>query len=600
MIENPKARWAIIAAALVLAVVYLVPNFADFGEDDWWFTKEKIVYGLDIQGGLHLVMGVDVEGVIREKTKRMAGSFEQDLKEAGASFQKVEIPENQRDRVVVSVNSSAEVEGVKKLVNDRYPATLQILTETQNEVVLRYFDDVMLRYKNQVVEQAIEVIRNRIDEFGVSEPSIAAQGTDRILIQLPGIKESARAKELINKTAKLNFRIVSYEKSPAELQGMIVEAEKAGNFTLGNPEENEEPVKAEDGSKEDMADGSADKPMATGAVTKLRYSEYVDKINDALKSQLPEGSMIAFEKVDGAESLEVAKTPYLLSTKDGEVISGELLEDAFMGFDRYNKPAVNFRMNVEGARAMSTLTGQNIEKQMAIVLDKVIQSAPTIQSEIAGEGQITLGGRDYEKTMSEGKLVATALRAGALPAALTQLEERTVGPTLGIDAINRGKQAGLVGLVLIILFMFGYYRQLGIVANIALALNVAMLLAILSSLQATLTLPGVAGIVLTLGMAVDANVIIFERVKEELRKGAGTMAAIKDGFGHAFSAIFDANITTAIVCVVLMYYGTGPVRGFAVTLICGIITSMFTAIFVSRTILEYMVLRMGMKQIAKV
>jgi preprotein translocase subunit SecD len=257
-------------------------------------------------------------------------------------------------------------------------------------------------------------------------------------------------------------------------------------------------------------------------------------------------------------------------------------------------------MDVEGARQMSQLTKANIENQMAIVLDKVVKSAPTIQSEIAGSGQITLGGRDYQKTMDEGKLIATALRAGALPAALTQLEERTVGPTLGIDAINKGKKAGLVGMILIVVFMLLYYRQLGIVANIALGLNVLFLLSILSSLQATLTLPGVAGIVLTLGMAVDANVIIFERIKEELRKGAGTMAAIKDGFGHAVSAIFDANITTAIVCIVLMYYGTGPVRGFAVTLLCGILTSMFTAIFVSRTILEFMVVRMGIKTIAKV
>jgi preprotein translocase subunit SecD len=610
MIENPKARWAIIAASLVMAVVYLVPNFANFGEGDWWFTKEKIVYGLDIQGGLHLVMGVDVEGVIREKTKRMAGSFEADLKESNVSYQKVEVPENQRDRMVISVNAPADVEAIKKVVSDKYQATLQILSEDNNQVVLRYFDDVMLRYKNQVVEQAIEVIRNRIDEFGVSEPSIAAQGSDRILIQLPGIKESARAKELINKTAKLSFRIVSYEKSPAELQSIIAEAEKNNNFTLGNPEDNDKKPEASETAEGESSEDPEESEVASseetegsagaGSVIKLRYSDYVDKLNDVLKDQLPEGTMVAFEKVEGAETLEIAKTPYLLSTKEGEVISGELLEDAFMGFDRYNKPAVNFRMNVEGARAMSTLTGQNIEKQMAIVLDKVVQSAPTIQSEIAGEGQITLGGRDYEKTMSEGKLIATALRAGALPAALTQLEERAVGPTLGVDAINRGKNAGIVGLILIILFMFGYYRQLGIVANIALAMNVGLLLAILSSLQATLTLPGVAGIVLTLGMAVDANVIIFERVKEELRKGAGTMAAIKDGFGHAFSAIFDANITTAIVCVVLMYYGTGPVRGFAVTLLCGILTSMFTAIFVSRTILEYMVLRMGMKQIAKV
>lgn len=568
MIESLKVRWTIIVLSLIMAIIYLVPNFADFGEEDFWFTKEKIVYGLDIQGGLHLVMGVDVEGVIQEKTKRLAGSFEGELQDNQIGYSKIEVPKDQRDRLVITTNSAGDIEKVKKFVSDRYATTLQVLEEEGTNITLRYFDDVMLRYKNQVVEQAIEVIRNRIDEFGVSEPSIAAQGADRILIQLPGIKESSRAKELINKTAKLNFRIVSYELNPEQLAGMVAKVEEEQGIQLG---------------KDDLG-----------------YTQYVDKINEALADQLPKGTMVAFEKLESAETLEVGKKPYLLSTKPKEVISGDLLEDAFMGFDQMNRPVVNFRMDVEGARAMSILTKNNIENQMAIVLDKVVKSAPTIQSEIGGSGQITLGGRDYQETMSEGQLIATALRAGALPAALTQLEERTVGPTLGIDAINKGKKAGLVGMILIIIFMLVYYRQLGIVANIALALNVMFLLSILSSLQATLTLPGVAGIVLTLGMAVDANVIIFERIKEELRKGAGTMAAIKDGFGHAVSAIFDANITTAIVCIVLMYYGTGPVRGFAVTLLCGILTSMFTAIFVSKTILEFMVVRLGIKTVAKV
>jgi len=568
MIESLKVRWTIIFLVLLLAIIYLVPNFVNFEEEDWWFTKQKIVYGLDIQGGLHLVMGVDVKGVIQEKTKRLASNFESELQEDGVSYKDVKIPEGQRDRLIVSVNSPVDLQKVKAIVEANYATTLQVLDEQSSQLTLRYYDDAMLRYKNQVVEQAIEVIRNRIDEFGVSEPSIAAQGDDRILIQLPGIKESARAKELINKTAKLNFRLVRQEKGPEELSSMIAKVEEEKGFELG-----------EEG---------------------LGYTEYVSKINEALKDELPEETMIAFEKAPNAETLEVGKTPYLLSTQPEDVISGELLEDAFMGFDRYNKPAVNFKMDVEGARQMSKLTKNNIDRQMAIVLDKVIQSAPSINSEIAGQGQITMGGRDYQKTMSEGKLIATALRAGALPAALTQLEERTVGPTLGIDAIQKGKRAGLIGMILIVMFMFAYYRKLGVVANISLALNVLLLLAILSSLQATLTLPGVAGIVLTLGMAVDANVIIFERIKEELRKGAGTMAAVKDGFGHAVSAIFDANITTAIVCIVLMYYGTGPVRGFAVTLLCGILTSMFTAIFVSRTIIEYMVVRLGIKSVAKV
>lgn len=568
MIQSLKMRWLVIGLTLILAFIWLLPNFVKLDDDDWWFTKDKIVYGLDIQGGLHLVMGVDVEGVIREKTARMARSFEMDLENDNLSYASVKVPDQQRDRMVITVNTAADLAGIKGLLEKNYATVLQILSEEGNELVVKYYDAQMMIYKKQVIDQAIEVIRNRIDEFGVSEPSITAQGEDRILVQLPGLEDATRAKELINKTAKLDFRIVSEEMNQAELQGMIDEAESAGGYTLG-------------GEKG------------------LVYTDYIKKLNADLKEKLPEGTVIAFEKAGNAETMEAGKIPLLLQTDTD--LSGDKLEDAYVSFDEYGKPIVIFRFDSEGRRAFASITENNVKRQMAVVLDDIVKSAPVIQGKIdTPTAQITLGGRDYQAANQEGQLIATALRAGALPAALTQLEERSVGPTLGADAIRRGKQAGIVGMILIVIFMLVYYRTLGIVANLALTTNILLLLAILSSLGATLTLPGVAGIVLTLGMAVDANVIIFERIKEELRKGAGLQTSIKDGFGHAVSAIFDANITTAIVCGVLMYYGTGPVRGFAVTLLCGIITSMFTAIFVSRSILELMVVKMGVKKVANV
>ena len=280
-------------------------------------------------------------------------------------------------------------------------------------------------------------------------------------------------------------------------------------------------------------------------------------------------------------------------------LTGDMLEDANVGRDPQKGYIVSFRFNVDGRRRFAEITGDNAPGVLAIVLDEVVKSAPSFREKIDSEGaQIELGRANPEQTYNEAQLIATTLRAGALPAKLEQLEERTVGPTLGADSIAAGKMAGLVGLVLVLVFMLFWYKTLGVVANLALMMNMVLILALLSSLGATLTLPGVAGIILTIGMAVDANVIIFERIREELRKGAGLKSAVKDGFGHAFSAVFDANITTALVCIVLMYFGTGPIRGFAVTLLCGIATSMFTAIFVSRTIIEVMMNKFGLKTLA--
>lgn len=582
MIKNLKLRWALIIVVFVVSVLWVLPNFIDHNlEQDkgWWGPTKRIVKGLDIQGGLHLVMGVNVDEVIIEKTARLAANFKEDLAEESIHVSDVLVaPDNKKELIVKSEKGSQELEKVEKYISDyQYAATLQVVSNDGSSLRLRYYDTMARTYKKQVVEQAIEVIRTRIDGMGVAEPNISAQGDDRILVQLPGIKNANQAKELINRTARLNFQIV-HQKIPAEdLNAWINEAEEKGGYALGK-----------------------------GEGEYVKYPLYLKRLNTDLESKLPKNTKIVFEKLEKAIDLQAGKKAYLIQTDLS--VSGDLLDDANVRIGQYGKHEVIFNLNVEGRRQFGELTQKAMSEAksgvgfLAIVLDDIIQSAPSVKERIDGPSvQITIGSvRDHQESLNEANFIATALRAGALPAALEQLEERTVGPTLGHDSIERGKKAGLLGAILVLIFMLVYYRFLGAVANIALCFNVLLILAILSSLEATLTLPGVAGIVLTVGMAVDANVIIFERIKEELRKGSSLMAAVQNGFGHALSAIIDANITTAAVCVVLMYFGTGPIRGFAVTLICGIATSMFTAIFVSRAIIELSISRFGLKKLVAV
>ena len=452
---------------------------------------------------------------------------------------------------------------MKDFLEDRYATTLQILEESNSALTVRYFESYLRSYATKVLDQAIETIRNRIDEFGVSEPSITAQGTDRILVQLPGIEDATSAKNLINTAARLEFMIVSNKVTPDQLQGWIKEAEKKGNYSLQT----------------------------------LSYSQYVKRLNADLKGQLPQDTVVHFEKAPNAKTMAAGALPYVLQTDTN--LGGDDLEDAYVGFDEFGAPIVSLNFSPSGGKKFADLTGKNINRLMAIVLDKVVKSAPNIKDRIGGgRAQITLGAGNRQDSIKEAKTISMALRAGALPASLEQLEERTVGPTLGQDSIDRAKMAGLLAGVMILVFMLLWYKGFGLVANLALAFNVLLVIAVLASLGATLTLPGVAGIVLTVGMAVDANVIIFERIKEELAKGAGLKLSVKEGYSRAFSAIFDANITTAAVCVVLMYFGTGPIRGFAVTLIIGIITSMFTAIFFTRAVFDLLIEKFELKKLS--
>ncbi|UOF01802.1 protein translocase subunit SecD [Bdellovibrio reynosensis] len=559
-------RWRTILAALGVAasIVWVLPNVVNFGEKSWWPSKQKLNYGLDIQGGLHLVMGVDVDGVVKESTTRLIGSMKAEMQKENVAVADVKSEKPEQGEVQFVVAKAEDRAGVEKFLSEKYSTVLQVISSTDTTVTARYFDAYLNDYKNRVIQQAIETIRNRIDEFGVAEPSITQQGANRILIQLPGMADAERAKQLINTTAKLDFMIVSDEVQPQALQAMIADAEKAGNYTMAS----------------------------------MKYTDYVAKVNEDLKGKIPEKTTVYFEKSANATTMEAGAIPYLLKTDTN--LGGDALDDAFVGYDQYGAPQVSLRFNSAGAAKFADITGNNVNRQMAIVLDKIVKSAPSIRDRIAGgEAVITLGSaRDRNSGMDEAKMISTALRAGALPASLEQLEERRVGPTLGADAIDKAKMGSYVGALIIVLFMIVYYRSMGAVASVALGLNVLGIFALLTSFGATLTLPGIAGIALTVGFAVDANVLINERIREELRLGHGIRVAVKEGYHRAMSAIIDSNVTVAATAVVLLYFGTGPVRGFAVTLLIGIVTSMFANVFVSKVIVDTLVYKFNLKKLS--
>ncbi len=561
--EGLSTRTWLASIGIVLALILIVPNFMDVSRFGWWPSK-KLNYGLDIQGGLHLVMGVDVDGVVSTTVIRQTLALKSEFAKENITITDFDTANAKAGEFVIAVPNLDEAKKVEAFIQKNHAGSLQVVSTSANKVEIKYFDAYLLDQKQNVIRQAIETIRNRIDEFGVAEPSITQQGADRILVQLPGMADAEKAKQLINTTAKLDFMVVSYEKSAEEIRKLIDTAEKAGNYS-----------------------------MAT-----TKYTEYINKINTDLKDKLPAKTVIYFEKSQNAKSLEAGSIPYLLKTDTD--LTGDYLDTANVTFDQYGGPEVSLRFNPAGAVKFGELTEKHINEQMAVVLDKVVKTAPKINTKIPnGQAVITLGrSTNRDETMNEAKLISTSLRAGALPAALEQLEERRVGPSLGKDALDRAKIASYFGAVLIILFMLFYYRAMGLISTVSLVINIICVFALLTSLGATLTLPGIAGMALTVGFAVDANVLINERIREEFHQGASLKAAMADGYRKAMSAIFDSNITTASTAIVLLYFGTGPVRGFAVTLLVGIGTTLFANVFVSKVIVDTLVHRRGVQKIS--
>ncbi|OYD16073.1 protein translocase subunit SecD [candidate division WOR-3 bacterium JGI_Cruoil_03_44_89] len=433
-------------------------------------------------------------------------------------------------------------------------------------------------------DRAMEIIRNRVDQFGVAEPQIARQGEDRIVIQLPGVVDRERAKEIIGKTALLEFKLVE---SPDNFEGIL---------------RNIDGIVYDYELKQVNYDSTL---IPQNPFLSLVYSRKVAEYDlptlkkylslEGVKSVIPKNIEFLFSKPRKEDAMKY-RTLYILEKQ--AVLTGEALVDAKMGIGTAKNPTaarVDLTMKPEARRKWARITGANINRQIAIVLDGVVQSAPRVIERIAtGNSMIEMPGADVKDAQD----LALVLRAGALPAPLKTIEERTVGPTLGSDSVRKSAKAMLLGTILVLIFMAIYYRSCGLIADFAVMLNIFFLLALLSGLGATLTLPGIAGIVLIIGTSVDANVLIYERIREELTAGKTVRAAIGAGYGRAFRTILDANVTTLLMAIVLYYFGTGPIRGFAVVLSLGIICNFFTAIFITRLTLDYITSRPGVRGIA--
>ena len=452
--------------------------------------------------------------------------------------------------------------------------------------------------KSDALDRAMEVLNTRVDKFGVAEPTVARQGENRILIQLPGIDDPERVRGLIGQVAQLEFKKV---REPQEVMGLLESLDKKLKETLPAPARSDTTAAAGSDSLfqfESNPGESTDPAVANPFTSQFVAFQYgalyvpddgvrvqrVQRLLEEFQREIPGGYEFTWSSESGPPTADglPTKALYVLSSK--VEMAGDRLEDARVSPDpdQPGRMSVNFRLDRRGARQFARITEEMVGKQLAIVLDGVVKSAPSIKGKIpSGEGVIT--GSFSDKEAAD---LAIVLRAGALPVSLKFAEERTVGPTLGSDSLRRGLTASLVGLGLSVLFLLIYYRLSGLLAAAALTMNLLVVLAVMSVLRASLSLPGIAGMVLSVAMAVDANVLIFERIREELRKKKTVGASIEAGYKNAFSAILDSNLTTVFAAIVLFYYGTGPVRGFAITLIIGIAASMFTALFVTRFVYD--------------
>jgi preprotein translocase subunit SecD len=511
---NKSLRWKILAIVGVVALcVWTV-----------YPPSQKVRLGLDLKGGVHLVLRVQTDDALRLETETAMERLREELVKGGVAnatatalavdaFQVSGVPPNQ-DALVRQVATEIE-------------ATYNRESGAGGSYTFRMKPNVENQLRQETVEQALRTIERRVNELGVAEPIVARQGgQDQILVQLPGVSDVMRAKEIIRSTALLELKLV--ERGPAS-------------------------------TKEEL--------MTNGAVPPDQ--EIVPGVSEA--------------------SGQSAVVYYLV--RKVPVVTGRDLRNARPSLDENNRPAVSFSLKPEGAVKFGNFTGSSIGRNLAIVLDKRVMSAPVIEGRITDEGRIA-----GNFTQQEANDLALTLRSGALPASLTYLEERTIGPSLGADSIRAGVMASLVGLGLVVVFMLTFYKLSGVNAIVAMAINLLVLLALMVYFNATMTLPGIAGFILTIGMGVDSNVLIFERIKEELTGSKGVRAAVGAGFDRVFLTILDTHVASLIAAAFLFQFGTGPIRGFATTLSIGLLTNVFTSVFVSRTLFE---LALGKRQAAK-
>ena len=581
--------------------------------------SRAIKQGLDLKGGMYIALEVDIptliENIAINKDRKLTSVFESIRQEILIS------PETDFFNAFSNLINNKEVK-LSRYYYDYGSSSDDIITALKTEA-------------EDAIDRVLEILQNRIDQFGVAEPTIQKQGTQRIIVELAGVQNSERARALLESTALLEFYLVKditttndfmikvdqILKKDNSISSITKDADPPKN-KIDSDSSNDKTVSvselfgaAESSSENDSAivnqDMFAERPFSSllrnlgnsiGVPEKNAFAirKLINKpeVNDRLASI---GANFLFshkaeEYVLNDGSVENMYTLYLLD--DQAELTGGVVEEAKanlgpQGTTSAGQPIVNLSMNSDGARKWAIMTGSNIGRQVAIVLDSKVHMAPNIREKISGGGTLIEGFANID----EAKDIAIVLRAGALPAPVDIIEERVVGPSLGADSVRRGTQSVLIGLGIVLIFILLYYRTAGSIADFALIWNLVLVLAILASLQATLTLPGIAGLILTVGMSIDANVIIFERIREELDKGKTAKAAIDGGYNRALTTIVDANMTTLIAALVLWQFGTGPIRGFATVLFWGILISMFTAIFVTRTIFNAFVNRKGFKKL---
>ncbi|MCI0455302.1 MAG: protein translocase subunit SecD [Candidatus Dadabacteria bacterium] len=516
--RRASRSWIIvILIAMVLSVIFLTPTLLGDMLPSWWgkvFPRKGLRLGLDLRGGVYLLLGVRAEKAVDQELSSM-----KDLINEGLAKDKI-IPksfQNSDKTLTINFFSKDDLEKARKLETDYK----EIADINENDLSLSFTlkDQYIKELQRRAIDQVKETITNRVDEFGVVEPTIQRAGADRILIQVPGASASDRERiiNIIKRAAVLEFKIV---KDTGPTQETLL-----AKYSVGTPDEL--------------------------SLQGLRFHQ-------------------------GDTRQENEK--YFVTESDAQV-TGQYLSDARLIFDEYGRPAVGFSFRGEGASKFGKLTGDNIGNRLAIVLDGTIKSAPVIQERISSQGRIT-----GSFTLDEAKDLALVLRSGALPVPVDVEQEQTVGPSLGSDSIEKGKLSMIVGGIAVLLFMIVFYKLQGVIADIALALNMFFIMGFLSAFGVTLTLPGIAGLVLTIGMAVDGNIITFERIKEELRIGKSTFAAIDAGYERSLWTVLDSNLTTLLTALILFWFGTGPIKGFAVTLSIGIIFTIFSNVVVARVI----------------
>ena len=509
MLQYPTWKRVMVLAVCALGVLYALPNFFDrslFDDLPDWLPGKQVNLGLDLRGGSHLLLQVETEAVLRERLETLVDTVRATLRQAGIQYTGLGVSGG--EAVTFTLRDPAKAEETRRELRQA-DAEVEVATQPDGSTRLSLSEVAIEERQRHALDQSIEIIRRRVDETGTREPVIQRQGDNRVLVQLPGLDNPDRIKQLLGQTAKLTFHLVDINSMPAP---------------------------------------------------------------GVERGRAPAGTMILPSDEIGPDG---QPRTYVVNRRVR--VGGENLIDAQATFQD-NRPVVSFRFDTLGARKFGQTTKESVGQLLAIVLDNKVISAPRINEPILGGSGIISG----QFSVQEARDLALLLRAGALPAPLTILEERTVGPGLGRDSVEAGKIASLLGVIFVAVFMVAAYGLFGVMANVALFFNLFLLLALLSILQATLTLPGIAGIVLTVGMAVDANVLVFERIREEIRAGRTPFNAVDAGYQRALTTIIDSNLTTLIAATLLFAFGSGPIRGFAVTLTLGIITSMFTAIMLTR------------------